>query len=58
MFLPVIGWFLVCAQWLSDGACSAARYHHGWQAGHQQCAGDCYSVSNQLINTTFECLQA
>ena len=48
----MIGCFLVCAQWLSDGTCPAARYHHGRQTDHQQRAGDCYSVSTKhFINS-------
>ena len=44
----MIGCFLVCAQWLFNGACSAACHYHGRQTNHQQRAGDCHTVSTSL----------
>ena len=44
----MIGCFAVCSQWLSDGTGSTACHHHDWQTNHQQRAGDCYTVSNEL----------
>ena len=44
----MIGCFLVCPQWLFDGACSAACHYHGRQTNNQQRARDCHTVSSSL----------
>lgn len=36
------------AQWLFDGACSAACHYHGRQTNHQQRSRDCHTVSTSL----------